>query len=174
MQHVYTYTAQSADETEQKVTFTLHDHSMSVELDKPLKIEEALQAKKDDLETGLASDLQSRLEPVAAALMERALHSFNVADVEAVAQDDRLQVTAWIRTGGLRLAPLVFNFKHVEDSEAAQAFAQELSRRKTSAARPHRPSEPFDYWASWVLAGLLLIVSLMILARLRTRDDETE
>jgi hypothetical protein len=106
--------------------------------------------------------------------MERALHSFSVADVDAVAQDDRLQVTAWIRMGGLRLAPLVFNFKRVEDSEAAQAFAQELGRRKTSITRPHRPSEPLDYWASWVLAGLLLIVSLVILARLHTRDDEAE
>lgn len=175
MQNIYTYTAHSADETEQKVTFTLRDHSMSVELDKPSKeVEETLPTEKDDLETGLASDLQSRLQPVATALMERALHSFSVADVDAVAQDDGLQVTAWIRTGGLRLAPIVFSFEHVEDPEAAQAFAQELSRRKTSVARPERPSETFDYWASWVLAGLLLITTLMILARLRTRDDEAE
>jgi hypothetical protein len=164
----YTYTARSAENPELVVTFTLHDHSMSVELGAPLEqVEKALQAKHDGAESQASP--QPWLKPVAVSVMERVTRPFSIADVDASAEGDGLQVTQWFRTGGLRLAPITFIMKRVDNPEGAQAFVKELDERKTSTAHPGKFRGPLDYWAGWFLTGLLM--SVLLLVGLRKKDS---
>lgn len=170
--NTYTYTARSADQPEHVVTFTLHDHSVSVEPGAPLEhVERALQAEKGETEAGGESRIQPWLKPMAVSVMERVTRPFSVADVDASAEDGGLQVTQWVRTGGLRLAPIVFVMKRVDNPEAAQAFVEELERRKTFATRPGKFRGPLDYWGGWFLVGFVMTILLWI--GLRRGNEET-
>jgi len=154
MEKTYTYTARSAVNSAKTVTFTLHDHSMSVELGVPLEqIERALKSVADESTDEQERDLQTWLRPVALALLQQGMRPFHVGDVKAVLEGENLRVTAWGRPGGLRLAPFVVAMERVDNTDGAQAFVDELGRRKSEVAQPALLPGPFDYWAGWFLAG---------------------
>lgn len=156
-ENTYTYTARSAVNPSKVVTFTLHDHRMSVELGAPLEhVERALGIEEGETEAEQEARIQPWVKPMAVSVIERAARPFNIADVDVNAQDARLQVTSWIRTTGLRLVPVVFLMEQVDNPEAAHAFAKEVEERKASAAHPGLFRGPLDYWASWLLAGLVM------------------
>jgi hypothetical protein len=168
MENTYTYTARSAAYPEKVVTFTLYDHSMSVELGVPLEhIERAVVSEGDETEieaeAGIEHEALSHawLKPTAVSLLQRGTRPFSVADVDARTDNDGLRVTAWARTKGLRLAPVTFSWDEVDNPEGAEAFARELKRRKGAAAYPGRFPGLLDYWASWFSMGLLLLVLLL-------------
>jgi hypothetical protein len=161
MEKTYTYTARSAVDSAKTVTFTLHDHSMSVELGVPLEqIERALKSVADDSTDEQERDLQTWLRPVALALLQQGMRPFHVGDVEAELEGEGLRVTAWGRPGGLRLAPFVVAMERVDNTDAAQAFVDELGKRQGSITEPALLPGPLDYWAGWFLAG----VSVALLA----------
>jgi hypothetical protein len=166
MEDTYTYMARSADDPARAVTFTLHDNSMSVGLGAPLEhVERALEPE---------GEVRPRLwlKPLAVSLLERGTRPFRVADVDAGAEGDWLWVTAWFRTSGLRVAPISLIKGRVDNPEAALAFVEELNRRKASAAGPIKLLEILDYWATWLLAGFLLIGLLGIWRRSRLSESE--
>ncbi len=165
MEDTYTFTARNAEDTDQVVTLTLHDHRMSVDLGAPIEnIETAVESDTDGKE-GMALR-QPWAKPVAAAVIERGLRPFNVSDVDADVEDERFMVMAWIRTGGLRLAPIRFRMRRVDNPEATHAFVEELEQRKASAPRPSRVPKWLDYWASWLLiASLVIMLPLVWLRR---------
>lgn len=169
LENTYTYTARSADNPEQVVTFTLHDHSLSVGVGVPLEhVERALGPEEGEGEAEAEHHIQPWLKPMAVSLIERGTRPFNVADVNARAEDEWLHVRAWFRAGGLRLAPITLIAGRVDNPEAARAFVQELNERKAPAAGLARVLGILDYWATWFLAGFLLV---FLLESWRRRKD---
>jgi hypothetical protein len=167
MENTYTFTARNAEDIDEVVTFTLYDHHMSVDLGAPIENIAAAVESETDGRQGMALR-QPWAKPMAAAVIERGLRPFNVSDVDAEVEEERFSVLAWIRAGGLRLAPIRFRMRRVDNPEATRAFVDELEQRKASAARSSRVPKWLDYWASW-----LFIVSLVImlpLVFLRKRD----
>lgn len=165
MENTFTYTARSALAPEKVVTFTLHDHHMSVDLGAPVgQIERALADTQE--ESGAEPDVEERaqstyaLKPTAVSLLERGTHPFNLADVHAQAEDGGLTITAWVRTKGLRLTPIRFSWEQVDNPEGAKAFANQVSARREAASHPGRFKGPMDYWISWLLAGVLALFLL--------------
>jgi hypothetical protein len=170
MEDTYTYIARSADDPARVATFTLHNHSMSVGIGAPLEhVERALQSAGGEAE----GEARPRfwLKPLAVSLPERGTGAFRVADVNAGAEGDWLQVTAWFRAGGLRLAPVTLIKGRVDNPEAALALVEELSRRKAAGAGPLKFLEVLDYWATWFLAGFLLIGLLEVWRRSRLSKE---
>lgn len=151
MEDTYTYIARSAEDPAQAVTFTLHDHSMSVGLGAPLEhVERALQPEDE-------ARLQPWLKPVAVSLLERGTRPFRVADVDARAEGNWLSVTGWVRAGGLRLLPIILIRGRVDNPEAALAFVEELNSRKASVEGAFKLLGLLDYWATWLTAGFFML-----------------
>jgi hypothetical protein len=172
LENTYTYTARSADDPEQVVTFTIHDHRLSVGVGVPLEHVERALGSEDEGEAESEHRIQPWLKPMAVSLIERGIRPFNVADVDARAEDEWLHVRAWFRVGGLRLAPITLIAGRVDNPEAARAFVQELNERKAPAAGLARFLGLLDYWVTWFLAGSLLVILLE--SWRRRRDSEAE
>ena len=168
MQGTYTYTARSADIPEQVVTFTIADHTLMVDTGAPVEqMERTLQATQAEVEG--RHRVQPWLKPKTVSAIERITHPFSVGDVYARAVDGGLAVTAWMRAGGLRLAPVTFNLERVDNPIAAQAFVAELGQRKAGLGRPGRFPGPLDYWAGWLAAGLSVAAFLAACRYRRSR-----
>ncbi|MBN1402600.1 MAG: hypothetical protein JXA74_17295 [Anaerolineae bacterium] len=169
MAETYTYTARSAEKPERVVTFTLRGSRMSVGVGAPLEqveqmigmargegIEEQIeQGAESEAETHEAAAPELWLRPLAFSLIERGSRPVHVDDVAVEADDDWLQVKAWIRVGGLRLAPVTLIDGPVDNPVAARDFAQEVHERKT-ATGPN-VFALFDYWATWFVAGIVAL-----------------
>lgn len=115
MSETYTFTARSAEDARHVATFTLFDHQMAIDSGEPLVDAGLIFDDDDDLGTGsvvlgadLAQGLRQWAQPVGSWLFQRAVQPFEINDVKASAADNGLDVRAWVRTGGRRLAPLVF------------------------------------------------------------------
>jgi hypothetical protein len=176
LKNTYTYTARSADDSTEIMTFTLHDHQMSVDLGAPIEqAERALQAARDEgePEEGGTEDFRSAIKPMAISLVERGTGPFDIADVDAEMMDDGLRVMSWVRTAGLRLAPISFMVDHVDNPDAAQAFVSELNRRKAEIEHPGTLPGPLDYWGSWILGFLTAGIVVAWLWRRRSQQSST-
>jgi hypothetical protein len=165
MENTYTYVARNADDPAQVVTFTLYDHSLSVGPGAPLEhVERAVQSATAETEAEAADEegrefpVRPWLKPTAISLLERGTHPFDVTDVDASVQDDWLHVRAWFRSGGLRLLPITLVRGRVDNPDASRAFVEELERRKASTASLSKLLGVLDYWATWLLAGFLMVV----------------
>lgn len=174
IEETYTYTARSADDPAEVMTFTLHDHKMSVDLGAPIEqAERALRAvRREDEDTDEGSEaIRSSLKPMAVSVVERGTGPFDIADIDASVKEDGLRVVSWVRTGGLRLAPITFVLARVDNPEAAQAFVNELNRRKGELEHPGNLPGPFDYWGSWILG--FLTAGLVVAWLWRRRSHKT-
>jgi hypothetical protein len=161
MENTYTYIARSIENPEHVVTFTLQDHHMSVGLGAPLEqIETALQRIDTDEEAqeGAGQGAQAKLwlKPLAISLLERNVGPFRVADVSATAEDDWLRVNAWYRAGGLSLVPIALVNGRVDNPQAAQAFVEELDKRKSEVTGAFSLLNVLDYWLTWLLGAALM------------------
>jgi hypothetical protein len=157
MENTYTYTARSAENPEHVVTFTLYGDRMSVGVGTPLeKIEQTIEAVSDE-EVQEEADLKLWIKPMAVSLVERGTAPFRIADVDADVVEDYLSVRGWIRTGGLRLAPITITEGRVDNPDAARAFVDEIEERKVEAGGPLMPFALFDYWATWIATGIFFL-----------------
>jgi hypothetical protein len=176
MEKTYTYTARSAENPEQVVTFTFYDRHLLVDVGVPIEhMERALQARQakegvEDEEEKAAYHVQPWLKPMAISAIERTTHPFNVSDVYADVDEERLSVTAWVRAGGLRLAPVTFNMAHVDNLDAARAFVKQLEARRADSGYPGRFPGLLDYWATWAVGALSTVVLLGAWLRKRYKD----
>jgi hypothetical protein len=154
MGNTYTYVARSAKDPARIVTFTLHDHNMSVGVGAPLEqVERILDRKETREETGNGDQANLWLKPLAISLVERGTGPFRLSDVDAETDGDKLRIKAWFRTGGLGLLPITLINGRVDNADAAHAFVEELNRRKASVWGPFRFWGVLDYWVSWLLAA---------------------
>lgn len=168
----YTYTARSADDPDVVVTFTLDDHHMRVDLGAALEhVGRALIPEEEEGEEARKSRLQPVLKPLAVSLIEQKTKPFHISDIDASAKGEGLRLAAWVRVGGLRLAPVMFAMKRVDNPEAAHAFVEELDRRKASAEPRQKLRGPFDYWASWFLVGFFAALAGVLLTRKKEKME---
>lgn len=172
LQKTYTYTARSADDPMRVVTFTLYDDKLAIGVGVPLEqAQRMMDARREEGDQGQETETEGNLwiKPVAVSLMERGTHPFNVKDVAAKFDGGRLNVTTWLRGAGLRLMPVRFTIDPVDNRDAAEAFVNELRRRKNIAEGVSRLPGPFDYWASWAAIGLLVPALIAVGVRLTSR-----
>jgi hypothetical protein len=153
----YTYTARSSSDPSKLVTFTIKGDELAITPGLPLEqVENAL--SKDDATNELqAEEIRSWLKPLAISVAERLTQPIKLADVHADLEGDWLQVRAWLRPQGLRLAPIGLMEAPIDNPDAAQSFVAELHKRKETALRPGKFQGPMDYWISWAAAGIIII-----------------
>jgi hypothetical protein len=156
MKNTYTYTARSVEHPEKIVTLTLYDDKMTVGVGAPLEQIEAAVAGLTDDEERASEDAQLWLKPLAISLIERGTGPFSIADVDAAVDGDVLKVQGWVRVGGLRSAAITLIEGRVDNPVAAQAFVDEVERRKETLAQP---TIFLDYWLTWfgIVASLLML-----------------
>jgi len=153
----FTYTARSIDDPNKMAMFTLHNGSVSVDLGSTL-MEQASEAY--DATTDEESDkrLATWIKPAATGALQKLVKPIPLSDFDAEMSGDMLQATAWIRAGGLRLAPVMMTWQAVDNPDGAQAFVNELRERKESIQDEQQTyPDPLDYWASWIIIGLMAI-----------------
>lgn len=163
-----TFTARSAFDPDKTATFTLQNGSVAIDFGEKLlrQAEEAIASFSDDE----ANVLQNVAKPALSASMQKLLEPFPVQDFTAELDGERLQAQAWVRAGGLRLAPVMFHWDHVDNPEGAAAFVSELERRQSAASSINRFPGALDYWAIWVLAGITAVLLPILLWRKRPRS----
>lgn len=164
----YTYTARNADDPSKVVTFTLYDHHMRVNLTGLLD-QASTVAGADDKPEEIRQQISAQMKPTMTKIVENFTEPAHISDIDASLEDEHLKVLLWQRLGGLRLAPMQFNMGKIDNTEAAEAFVDELDQRKKTGSYAGRFSGPLDYWAGWL--GLLLLVG--ILFRWSRRREES-
>jgi hypothetical protein len=169
MESTYTYTARSAENPERVVTFTFYDHHMIVDVGAPIEhAERALQARQTEDEEEY--EVQPWLKPMAVSAIERSTSPFDVSDVYADVDEGHLGVTAWVRAGGLRLAPVTFDMARVDNVDAAQAFVRQLEERKSDGQGSERLPGLLDYWATWFVGAFSTVALLGAWLRRRYKE----
>ncbi|MBN1427146.1 MAG: hypothetical protein JXB07_02095 [Anaerolineae bacterium] len=174
MEDTYTFIARSAYDPSKVATFTLCDGTMMVDMGSPLEnLEKPLQIVDEDVvgETGSSLLLVESIwmRPVVLRLFERVTQPISISDIDASQVGDGLHVQAWIRVGGLRLAPIALVWNEVDNPDATQAFITELNRRKQATVHPGRFWGVLDYWASWLAVGL--VVGFLLFRQLQKREE---
>ncbi|MBN2385407.1 MAG: hypothetical protein JXB85_00175 [Anaerolineales bacterium] len=135
------------------VPFTLVGETLCVNLTGMLEALETI-ATSESGSVVLRHHLAGQVRPLSLALVRILSRPVHVGDVRADLDGERLEILAWPRAGGLRLAPIRIRFARVDNPEAAAAFVAELDARKSTAAHPGRLIGPLDYWLGWT--GLIL------------------
>lgn len=165
----FTYTARSSVDPSKVATFTLYNGSVSVDLGSALveQVEESYpkvtSATVDD-DTS-EKDLTAWIKPAAVGALQKLIKPVQLTDFDAEKSGDALQATAWIRTGGLRLAPIMMNWEEVDNPAGAQAFVTEVRNRKESTQLERGHPAPLDYWASWIAIGLMALALPILFLR---------
>jgi hypothetical protein len=170
-ENTFTYTARSAEDPNKMAMFTLHNGSVSVELGNAIleQVGEAYDTFSDEKSD---KSLKSWIKPAATGSIQKLIKPIPLADFDAEMSGEALQTTAWIRAGGLRLAPVMMTWQEVDNPAGAQAFVTELKNRKEVIEDDrHRPA-PLDYWASWIAIGLMSVALPVIILRQWRRRGE--
>ncbi len=152
----FTYTARSATDPEKMAMFTLHNGSVSVDLGNTLveQIDEAYQVTSDEESD---RNFTTWIKPAATGAIQKLIKPLPLTDFDAELSGDALQATAWVRAGGLRLAPVMMTWQDVDNPDGAQAFVKELQDRKASIQDEQTRPAPLDYWISWIMIGVMTI-----------------
>jgi hypothetical protein len=163
--NTFTFTARSATDPEKMATFTLHNGSVSIELGNMLvqQVGEAYDNFRDE-ETG--QKFATWIKPATTGTLQKLVEPIPLRDFDAEISDEALQTTAWIRTGGLRLAPVMMTWEEVDNRMGAQAFVDELQDRKELSEKAGSWPDPLDYWASWILITIMTIAFPILVIRL--------
>jgi hypothetical protein len=166
-ENTLTFTARDIEEPEKMATFTLQNGNVSVQLGNALleqvvKINEKTQAEED-------VDLADWTKATAIGTVQKMLHTLPVNDLDADIEGKSLHTTAWVRAGGLRAVPMSMTWQEVDNPNAAHAFVEELNERKKASSEVSSMPAVFDYWASWIIAGISGLVVMMIMLRLVKR-----
>ncbi len=169
----FTYTARSNENPEKTATFTLQNGSVSVQLGNAILEQLEGAADAHDPEEGI--NMVDWAKPMAAGAVQKMLRPLPVNDFDAAVDGNEFHATAWVRTGGLRLAPLTITWNDVDNPEAAQAFVKELNDRQKTAVSTHKLPSIFDYWATWIIASLSGLIFIAVMLRFffnRSTADE--
>lgn len=188
MEDTYTYIARSVERPERFAIFTLHNHSMSVDVGGLVEqigttLESVGEGEAEALLEEAVDDTQGEpasrevgssgpwLLPLAVSIMQRVKRPFNIGDVVADLKERGLAIRAWIRWKGLRLIPIRFKWSEVDNPEAAEAFVDEVSQRRQETRHPGLFQGILDYWITWIGAGL--IGGFLVARGLRRKDQRT-
>ena len=56
------------------------------------------------------------------------------------------------------MSSVMMTWQEVDNPDGASAFVNELQERKETAVDAERLPDPLDYWATWMMIGLIAIV----------------
>lgn len=155
----YTYTARNVNDINKVVTFTLYDGHMRVGLTGLLDQAHTI-ASSEEKPDELKHQVSLQAKPALLKLKEGLSGPVNISDVKAKLTGDEFQVTLWPRMGGLRTAPVHIDMGQIDNQDAAEAFVDELEKRKETGTDNRRFFGPLDYWFGW--AGLLLLIGFFL------------
>ena len=154
-ENTFTFTARSGSNPDKSATFTLNNGSVSVELGNVL-VEQISKAYDSFSDEEAVQRLSSWFKPTATGTLQKMIEPISIEDFDAEMSGDALQTTAWIRAGGLRLAPVMMTWQDVDNPRGAQAFVDELQdricgvdpglvmERSGYATLRERPEKPFE------------------------------
>lgn len=166
----FTYTARSATDPEKLATFTLRNGSVTIELGN-LFVEQAGEAYDAFRDEATEHKLASWIKPATTGTLQSLIEPIPLRDFDAEINDESLQTTAWIRAGGLRLAPVMMTWQEVDNRQGAQAFVDELHGRKKASENVGSGVDPLDYWASWiVIASMTVLFPILVIRLWRKRQ----
>lgn len=165
----FTYTARSAFDRSKMAMFTLHNGSVSIALGNTL-IEQVGEAYDTTAVEDESSDITTWVKPAATGALQKLLKPVALADFDAEMSNETLQATAWIRAGGLRLAPVMMTWQQVDNPKGAQAFVTELKERKKSIQEQKTLPTLLDYWVSWIAIGLMTIALPLLFIKKRQKQ----
>jgi hypothetical protein len=168
MPKTYTYTARGADDPARAITFTLHDHHLTAEFALPPdEIDQRLKAAIGQAETSAAqsADTNQWIASVAEPLRQHGDEPFALDDIDASTDGDALRVTAWSHADDQRLQPIVIALDHVDNPQAAAAFADEVNHRKLVSARRAHLMQAIGGRVFWFTAGAVVAVGVMVWLR---------
>ncbi|HSH04433.1 MAG TPA: hypothetical protein VLL52_18120 [Anaerolineae bacterium] len=156
MNKTFTYTARSVEDPHKMATFTLQNGHVDVKLGTAIleQAEKAISAFQNKTDERLTA----WIEPAATGTLQKVMQPINLSDFDAQMKGDTLQTTAWLRAGGLRLAPIIVSWSDVDNPAGARAFVQEIDTRKEESQRSTTIPDPLDYWATWAIVSFMSLV----------------
>mgnify|MGYP001822878034 CR=1 FL=1 len=172
-QATFTFTARNIEDPNRLATFTLQNGSVAMLLGDALveQVESAMEALDEEQRT----QIRTWLQPAATGAVQAAIKPIPVNDFNAdLSADGDFHTTAWVRAGGLRLAPVRISWDQVDNPQGAAAFVQELERRQENMSAEKTGTGPFDYWATWLLFAGVAILTPLILWRYLSGRKEAE
>jgi hypothetical protein len=163
MDKTYTFIARSTEQQERVATFTLHSNGLSIGLGPAIEQISRTVAQTTEEEKAESLEIRTRpwLKPLALSLLVQGTRPLPLKDVQASTSGDDLEVTAWIRFNGLRLLPITLHWNQVDNPAGAEDFVRELNERRRNAPRAATLPGLLDYWASWLVAGVYSLVSIL-------------
>lgn len=164
-ENTFTFTARSSDDPDKTATFTLNNGTVSVELGNAL-VEQVSKAVESFGDEELTGRISSWVKPAAIGTLQQTIKPIPLSDFDAEMNEDALQMTAWIRTRGLRLAPIMMTWQDVDNPQGAEAFVAEVQDRKEAIADNKAVPDPMDYWASWLVIGLIILALPVLVIKL--------
>lgn len=168
-ENTFTFTARSQEDPDRLAMFTLRNGEISVQLGHAMveQVEGAFDAMHSDVE----NKFKAWLKPVATGSLLRIMKPFPLRDFNAEMSDDTLHITAWMRVGGLRLAPVIMKWEQVDNPNGAEAFVEEVQERKAAQETGSSLTKPLDYWMTWGLVVMAMVVVPVVFWRLRPQHD---
>lgn len=165
----FTFTARSAENPDKLATFTLHNGSVSVQLGEAMleQLEEALSTRDEET----VEQIKAWARPAATGSFQSVIEPIPVNDFHATLDEEALRTTAWVRAGGLRVAPVTLTWPQVDNPDGARAFVSEVHTRQQQAQETATLPGPFDYWLTWVAVAFVLVVLPVIFIRTRRQTD---
>lgn len=146
-----TFTARSQVDPDKIATFTLQDEHVKVELGTALM--EQVDNLIDTFQSEESLQIANVLEPAATGTLHHLLQPIPLADFDASLTGNTLQLSAWLRAGGLRVIPIMETWEAVDNPAGAAAFVDELKERRMFSAKQRKLPALFDYWVSWLVLG---------------------
>ena len=160
----FTFMARSATDPDKMAMFTLQNGSVSIDLGSTL-VDQAGDAYAAIRDEEVEGDLSTWINPAVTGALQKLVKPIPLGDFNAEMKGDALQATAWIRTAGLRLAPVMMTWDDVDNPEGAKAFVDELDSRKQTIDKDESLLAPLDYWASWVAIGFVALLFPILFIR---------
>lgn len=152
----FTFTARSAQNPDQMATFTLQGDTVTVQLGNAIleRVEHAF----DSVQGEAPNRFTNWIEPAATGALQKVMQPISLVDFDANMSGDALNIVAWIRVGGLRLAPIVVTWKQVDNPAGAEAFVAEIQQRRKTVLEEGKVPDVTDYWATWILLGIITTI----------------
>lgn len=149
MTKTYTFTARDGLNPERTLTLTLYPEFVRINLT-GLWDQLGMVASAEDKPDEAKNQLQNQAQPAALKLLETISGPVHIKDFKAFQEGDRFTIKIWQRARGLRLVPVQLVIDPVDNTDAAEAFIEELEARQDEASRAARFPGLLDYWITWV------------------------
>lgn len=160
MTKTYTFTARDGLNPERTLTLTLYPEFVRINLT-GLWDQLGMIADAEDKPEEVKAQIQSQAQPATLKLLETISGPVHIKDFNASLDGEQFMIKVWQRTRGLRLIPIQLEIDPVDNTDAAEAFIEELETRQIEASRAARFPGLLDYWITWVSVFLGFVALIL-------------